>query len=124
METNIVEFGELIPGFTLRKKAYVQGGNDISSYEICLDNFPIFAFTEKPISYKKFLEDNTCATAWVFKSMINSKKFIFTPRIGFAIYNAIIESGWNVEKLNKEKRYNELDQAIYLFDLAGQLLEK
>ena len=76
------------------------------------------------ISYKKFLEDNTCATAWVFKSMINSKKFIFTPRIGFAIYNAIIESGWNVEKLNKEKRYNELDQAIYLFDLAGQLLEK
>ncbi len=131
----ITEYGEVIPGFTLRRVEREQSGipdkyeliesGDISASGVA----SVHTFIEKPISYKEYLriegekQETPCATGWVHIAMKESARFTFKPRIGHKIYNGIIESGWDADKLSEEKRYNELDQGVYVFELAGRLIE-
>jgi len=124
MKTEILEYGELIPRFTLRKKSYDLGNKKATQYEICQDNFPVFIYPTKPISFEKFIKSSTCVTSWTYEASNATKDFRFIPRIGAEIFKSILESGWSVKNINEKKRYDELDQAIYLFNLAGLLIEK
>jgi hypothetical protein len=129
--TNKTQYGELVPGFFLVKKESEQLG---VQYTISHDGIDIFYFKTKPVSLEKYCELESkkalekglgefCYTGWYYNAKTSTANFSVTPRIGFRFYNSIVESGWDVEKLNKEKRYQELDQAVYIYNLSGKLIE-
>ena len=129
--TEITNYGDLVPGYQLLKKVHEQLG---VSYIISDGSIGIFSFKDKPISIGRYLEietpiaeskglDSPCYTGWTYRANLATAGFVFTPAVGFKLYNAIAASGWGVENLIEKKRYDELDQSVYIFNLAGKLLE-
>jgi len=68
-------------------------------------------------------QETPCFSGWVHLAIIESKRFVFSPSTGKKVYDAIVASGWDTDKLCKEKRHYEVEQGIYIFNLAGKLIE-
>lgn len=115
------KYGELFDGFNLVKIERINNENIQEEYQICIDNFPIFAFPIKPITQEKHNKETKVFTNWVYSAMQVSRKFLFSPRIGFQIFDAISKDEDWIE--NKEKKYGH-DIAFFVFERAGKLIEK
>jgi hypothetical protein len=106
-------YGEIIPGFELVKITRNVNGIDAISLELQEDGFPVFVYDHIPKSKEDFDDGYT---GWVYQAMLSGTKFKFPPEIGFRIFKACVEAGWNPENELDKKLKEGSQLSIWLYE--------